>query len=66
MKKDLMKFSSPEHPCYVICPFCNTQMDYGKISAKIRGRGEKDEEPCLNCGKFLDLISIGDGLQVIS
>ena len=64
MFKNLDLFASENH-CYIFCPFCKKEMDYGKISANL-SRGEKDVEPCLNCGKLLDLISIGDGIQVIS
>ncbi len=53
-----------ENHCYIICPFCQKEMDYGKISANL-SRGQTDVAPCLNCGKYLNLISIGDGLKVI-
>lgn len=62
MKLDL--FASENH-CYIICPFCQKEMDYGKINANL-SRSQKDVEPCLNCGKLLDLISIDDGLMVLS
>ncbi len=64
MYKNLNFFASENH-CYIICPFCQKEMDYGKINANL-SRGETDAEPCLNCGKMLTLISIGDGLQIDS
>ena len=64
MLKNLDFFAS-ENNCYIICPFCRSEMDYGKISANL-SRNETDTVPCLNCGKMLNLISIGYGLEIDS
>ena len=60
----ILDFASENH-CYISCPFCRTEMDYGKISANL-SRNETDTVPCLNCGKMLNLISIGYGLEIDS
>lgn len=62
MNADLSLFSS-ENPCFIICPYCNTQMDYGKINANMH-RGEEDVVPCLACKKFLRLISLDGAFTV--
>ena len=62
MNTDLNLFSS-ENLCFIIYPYCNTQMDYGKINANMH-RGEEDVVPCLACKKLLRLISLDSALTV--
>lgn len=62
MNADLSLFSS-ENSCFIICPYCNTQMDYGKLNTNMH-RGEEDYIPCLACKKFLKLISLDGAFTV--
>lgn len=62
MNDELNRFSS-ENPCLITCPYCNSQMDYGKVAANMH-RGEEDVVPCLACKKFLRLTSLGSALRV--
>ena len=62
MDNDINLLASENH-CFIICPYCNTEMDYGKINSNMH-RGEKDVVPCLVCKKYFTLTSIGGGLNV--
>ena len=62
MENSLKKLSS-ENQCLIICPYCNSEMDYGKVNTNLH-RGEEDITPCLACKKFIKLISIGGALKV--
>ena len=54
--------SSSETPCFVICPYCNSENDYGQQNANLN-RGEEDIALCLVCKKYIKLISIGGALK---
>lgn len=62
MNTDSNLFSS-ENPCFIICPYCNTQMDYGKLNTNMH-RGEEDYVLCLACKKFLRLTSLDGAFTV--
>lgn len=62
MNDELNRFSS-ENACLITCPYCNSQMDYGKVAANMH-RGEESVEACLVCKHFIRLTGLDGALKV--
>jgi hypothetical protein len=53
------------NPCYVKCPYCNGYGDYWK-TAYNTVEAEKNIITCLNCGKIIKVIGLGDACLMVA